>query len=586
MKNNIKILYMILKKSYQLRPSIILLSIIDSILQVLLILFYVLFPPFLLSRVLEGIHINLIIWDVVIAMILLLIIRLISNYLNYKLEIDKAIINELFIKNIYADLMTVSFAKTEDPDFIDLKEKALFPFENQSILTVIFTYIPKIFKYLFISISIIAIVSSQSLVLLLFMVMIQVVSFTINNYVTKKENFAKKSMVKMNKGYVYYFKLFQDTNIAKDVRVYGIQNYLLNRVSSVFSNFVSEVKKIYQSVEIRGLTIKISTSFIILIVSIYLAININRGLINISQFLIIFSACVSLNDQVALLINEILLLNSRLLFLNDYMEYEKAVTIYSDKGTISLDSPINTIEFKNVWFKYPKAADYTLKEINLHIKTPTILAIVGKNGSGKTTMIKLLSKLYEPTQGDILINGINLKDINTDSYFRELSVIFQDFKLFHFTIRENLYFDKNIEVNIKKILKEVDIEKDIEKMKEGIDTFISKDFDSNGIDLSKGQEQKLAIARSMMQSSHVFVMDEPTAALDPISEAKTFEQMNQVCRDKMAIFISHRLSSCKFSNEIIFLNNGSITERGDHNKLIELGKEYKKMYDIQAKKYL
>ncbi|MCL1989811.1 MAG: ABC transporter ATP-binding protein/permease [Defluviitaleaceae bacterium] len=586
MKNKIKILYMILKKSYKLRPSIILLSIIDSILQVLLLLFYVLFPPFLLSRVLEGVRFNLIIWNIIIGMSLLLIIRLISNYLNYKLEIDRAIINELFIKNIYTELMTVSFVNTEDPDFIDLKEKALFPFETQTILTEIFTYIPKIFKYLFLSITIIAIVFSQSLVLLLFMIMIQVVSFIVNNYVTKKENFAKKSMAELNKEYVYYFKLFQDTNIAKDVRVYGIQNYLLNRVSSVFSNFVSIIKKIYQSVEIRGLTIKMSTSLIILIVSIYLAFNISRGLINISQFLIIFSACVSLNDQVMYLINEILLLNSRLLFLNDYMEYEKTVTIYSDKGTISLDTPIKTIEFKNVWFKYPKATDYTLKEINLHIKTPTILAIVGKNGSGKTTMIKLLSKLYEPTQGDILINGINLKDIKTDSYFKALSVIFQDFKLFHFTIKENLYFNKNIEVDLKKILEEVDIKKDIEKLKEGLDTFISKDFDSSGIDLSKGQEQKLAIARSMMQSSSVFVMDEPTAALDPISEAKTFEQMNEICRGKMAIFISHRLSSCKFSNEIIFLSNGSITEKGNHGELIELGKEYKKMYDIQAKKYL
>lgn len=245
------------------------------------------------------------------------------------------------------------------------------------------------------------------------------------------------------------------------------------------------------------------------------------------------------------------------------------------------------VEFKNVSFKYPGTDNWVLKNINLKFDLGKKLAIVGQNGCGKTTFVKLLIRFYDVTEGEILLNGINIKKYRYDEYLKIFSVVFQDFNLFAYPLAQNVASGMDYdEEKVVQSLKDVGMYDDVQKWDNGIQTYLYKDIDENGISVSKGQEQKIAIARALYQDSPFLILDEPTASLDPISEAEIYEKLGEIIKDKTAIFISHRLSSCKFSDKIIVFDKGKIAETGDHDSLISKNGMYKKLWDAQAEFYV
>lgn len=245
------------------------------------------------------------------------------------------------------------------------------------------------------------------------------------------------------------------------------------------------------------------------------------------------------------------------------------------------------VEFKNVSFKYPGTDNWVLKNINLKFDLGKKLAIVGQNGCGKTTFVKLLIRFYDVTEGEILLNGINIKKYRYDEYLKIFSVVFQDFNLFAYPLAQNIASGMDYdEEKVVQSLKDVGMYDDVRKWDKGLDTYLYKDIDENGISVSKGQEQKIAIARALYQDSPFLILDEPTASLDPISEAEIYEKLGEIIKDRTAIFISHRLSSCKFSDKIIVFDKGEIAETGDHDSLISKNGMYKKLWDAQAEFYV
>lgn len=245
------------------------------------------------------------------------------------------------------------------------------------------------------------------------------------------------------------------------------------------------------------------------------------------------------------------------------------------------------VEFKNVSFKYPGTDNWVLKNINLKFDLGKKLAIVGQNGCGKTTFVKLLIRFYDVTEGEILLNGIDIKKYRYDEYLKIFSVVFQDFNLFAYPLAQNIASGMDYdEEKVVQSLKDVGMYDDVRKWDKGLDTYLYKDIDENGISVSKGQEQKIAIARALYQDSPFLILDEPTASLDPISEAEIYEKLGEIIKDRTAIFISHRLSSCKFSDKIIVFDKGEIAETGDHDSLISKNGMYKKLWDAQAEFYV
>ena len=245
------------------------------------------------------------------------------------------------------------------------------------------------------------------------------------------------------------------------------------------------------------------------------------------------------------------------------------------------------IEFRNVSFKYPASDTYALRNVSLSFRIGERLAVVGRNGSGKTTFIKLLCRLYDPTEGEILLNGIDIRKYNYEEYMSVFSVVFQDFTLFSFTLGQNVATSVDYdEARVSSCLVKAGFGERLQKMQYGLDTGLSKDFDENGEDISKGEAQKVALARALYKDAPFIILDEPTAALDPVAEYEVYAKFNEIVEDKTAIYISHRLSSCRFCDRIAVFDNGQIVQQGSHDELVaEINGTYYALWHAQAQYY-
>lgn len=243
-------------------------------------------------------------------------------------------------------------------------------------------------------------------------------------------------------------------------------------------------------------------------------------------------------------------------------------------------------EFKHVWFKYPDSEEYTLKDINLKWRIGEKMALVGKNGCGKSTLVKLLCRLYDPTEGEITLNGIDIRKYKYEEYMELFSVVFQDSKLFSFSLAENVAANTEYDSDrVTDCVIRAGLGDRLKAMENGIETCLYKDFDENGVEISGGEAQKLCLARAIYKGSPFIVLDEPTAALDPISEYDIYTKFNGIVGTRTAIYISHRLLSCRFCDEITVMDNGRIAERGSHDELLGNGGVYKELWTAQAEYY-
>lgn len=246
------------------------------------------------------------------------------------------------------------------------------------------------------------------------------------------------------------------------------------------------------------------------------------------------------------------------------------------------------IEFKDVSYRYPNQDKDALHKINITLKSKEKVSIVGENGAGKTTFIKLLLRLYDPTEGVITLNGVDIREIDYDDYCKIFSTVFQDFNLFALTLRENLALGRD-EVTDDKIMEaaqKIGFMHFIDTAPKQLDTMLYSDYDKEGIDLSGGEAQKLAILRSLLRESSVVILDEPTAALDPQAEYNIYKMIDESVGNKLMIYISHRLASCRFCDQILLFAEGGIAEEGSHKELMEKDSVYKSLFNLQAQYYI
>ena len=245
------------------------------------------------------------------------------------------------------------------------------------------------------------------------------------------------------------------------------------------------------------------------------------------------------------------------------------------------------IEFRNVSFKYPGSEDFVLKNVDLKLHSGSRMALVGRNGSGKTTFIKLLCRLYDPTEGEILLNGRDIKEYGYREYMDIFSVVFQDFSLFAATLGENVGSGKPYDgEKVSDCLQRAGFGERLKTMPGGNETYLYKDISKEGVDVSGGEAQKIALARALYKDAPFIVLDEPTAALDPIAEAEIYENFNSIIRDKTAVYISHRLSSCRFCDDIMVFSDGQVVQRGSHEELLKKSDGlYRELWDAQAQYY-
>lgn len=521
---------------------------------------------------------------------------LLSSVMNYSIAWLRCVYSPRVTK-IRCDYMTMisekimkmDFKNTEDPEVLNkIKSVMNAVMNNNTGVEGVYHTILGLFGKLTAFVGYISIVLFLSPWILLFLIINVLISYALTMRVKKYEYSQKEKAADKDRRTFYVFDTMYDFAYGKDIRIYDLKNILIDK----FKKFRGERIDISRDVQGKQLNVKIVDVVLLVIrefvVYGYLIYNVLFTGMSIGDFTMYFSTINGFGDWMKGILDDLANIKAQNMYLDDMREF---LEIKSEDKEKTRDIPIDSsyeIEFKNVSFKYPKTDKYIYKNLSLKIKKGQRLAIVGINGAGKTTFVKLLCRLYEPTSGEILINGINIQSFSKEEYYKILSVVFQDIKTFAFTVAENVSLESLEDVDREKVLQCIEkagVGDKINSLQKGIDTSLLKILDGEGVELSGGENQKLALARALYKNGKIVILDEPTSALDAVAEYNIYKGFDELIGDKTAIYISHRLASTKFCDVIAFFENGEIVEYGTHEELLKKNGKYSDMFNIQAQYY-
>ena len=393
---------------------------------------------------------------------------------------------------------------------------------------------------------------------------------------------------RLDRIFYYFLNIFSEYNTGKEIRLYKEQNLIEHTATD---KLLTDGEKLLKKASLH--TAK-SSSFVAILgalvgFGIYLFIGVKGlyGLFGIGSLVLYCGSFMQMINGIMKMAVTFGKTAEMVPLVNYYFDI---VNTKDDMtyGAKELDlSDKFEIEFKNVSFKYPNMESYALKNINIKINNGEHLAVVGRNGSGKTTFIKLLCRLYDVTNGEILINGINIKEYTKESIMCLYSVVFQDFKIFSTTLAQNISTNEEYDKErLYDALDKANIKDRVLKMENKECTYLYKDLDKAGVEISGGEAQKLALARALYKDAPIVILDEPTAALDPIAEHEIYNRFNSFVENETAIYISHRLSSCVFCDKIAVFDKSRLVESGTHQELLTAGEKYFELWNAQAKYYI
>ena len=392
---------------------------------------------------------------------------------------------------------------------------------------------------------------------------------------------------RLDRIFYYFINMFSDYNTGKEIRLYKEQNLIEHTATD---KLLTDGEKILKKASLNSAK---SSSFVAILgalvgFGIYLFIGVKGlyGLFGIGSLVLYCGSFMQIINgimKMAVTFGKTEEMVPLVNYYFDIMNTEDEMTYGAEK--LDLTDKFE-IEFKDVSFKYPNAENYSLRNINIKINDGEHLAVVGRNGSGKTTFIKLMCRLYDATEGEILINGINIKAYTKESIISLYSVVFQDFKIFSTTLAQNVSACKDYDSDkLFDVLDKANVKDRVLKMEDKENAYLYKDLHKSGAEISGGEAQKLALARALYKDAAVVILDEPTAALDPIAENDIYSRFNSFVQNKTAIYISHRLSSCVFCNRIAVFDQAELVETGTHSELLNSGGKYAELWNAQAQYY-
>ncbi len=391
----------------------------------------------------------------------------------------------------------------------------------------------------------------------------------------------------------YYSDLMVDKNMVKEIRMYDLADTFRDEYNSVFARYYKGMRKLIVKENAWQLILTVLSSVINCVFFALIAVKVFRGEIQIGDYSLYTGALTSIATTVASLIGVSAQVYEGTLFIDNlisFMKEKPTVVPKSDKPLPIMSGQPHTIEFVNVSFAYPGTDKPVIKNLNVTLRPGETCVLVGLNGAGKTTFIKLLTRLYDPTEGHILLDGRDLREYDVRELYNMFGIIFQDFGKYAFSIADNIRFgDIHRELDkeaIKKAARDADADGFIEKLPMNYDTPLMRFFEESGTELSIGQWQKLSVARAFYSRSDILILDEPTASLDPLAEQEIFNQFDELRRDKTTIFVSHRLSSATVASKILVLEYGELIEEGTHRELMDKKGKYYELFTTQAKRYL
>lgn len=551
-------------------------------------------PKYVLSFIEDDLPFNTIIMYTVIICLIMMILDVISTtcYNSFEFEYRKT---EGYVEKKRMDkLFHTDFKNMESPDFLDYAQRAKTALNRGKGFHGVLYQSRNFIAQGTLMILSVALIGIQNLLMMIIFIVISFGIVKISSFFTKRDKIKFSDAMaptwrKMN----YLESTTKNFDFAKDIRLFNMSNAFFNQLSGVNETY----KELNRKHHNRMVLWEVSLGSVLIVQKIlmytWLVYNVVTGAYQISDFVLYVGLVSTFHASVGYVnwIYSDMITNS--LMINDYRNFvdwkEDRETADEKDGHIT-EINLDKFEFRfeNVSFKYPGHDNYVLKNVNLTIKNGAKLAVVGVNGAGKTTFIKLMMKLYEPSEGRILLNDVDIKEYNREEYFKLFSPVFQNVECFAMPIYQNISFaeeDKTDMNKINEVLEQSGLSEKINSYEKGIHTNLLKIFDKEGIDLSGGEKQRLAMARALYKDGKVVILDEPTAALDALAEDRMYREFENMIYGKTAVFISHRLGSTRFCDKIAMFEDGTIVEEGTHEELMAKNGKYAYMFGIQSQYY-
>jgi len=518
---------------------------------------------------------------------LTLVVKLFEEFLNWRHDIEARIVSnriafDFIMDNLYIDYHYVQDNSLEtrrqrsmglDPGWFLMLMGNLLQCIVQfaGIFTILISFGPPFLMVLAFS--------STLLILLTFM--------------RQKNDFQlRDSQVADNRKLEYLFHVMSDYSYAKEIRLNQAGQYIENKYTGILVHQIQKVKHFFKKAlvyNILGSLLSLSQTVAMYLYFTYLVCT---GATSIANYTVLLGAATMTNSVCLAFFNNIAEIRKKCSYAKLHREYQDMVkknTVITASNAMKdrdIDFSKAHITFDHVSFRYPNSEDFVLKNIHLTIHRGERIGIVGLNGSGKTTFVKLLTRIYDPTEGAIRINGVDIRQIPYRQYSRQIAAVLQDFFLFAYSVKENIVYEQPFDrERLSASIEKSGLASKIEALENGIETFVYKELDDAGIEFSGGEGQKLALARAIYKDAQLLIMDEPTSSLDPMAEYDLFSRLDRIAENRTAIFISHRLSSTKFCDRILVFDNGSIVEMGSHEELLASGGHYAQLFRSQAKYY-
>ncbi len=549
------------------------------------------FLPLLIDAMMaEQKDIKLIVFYGAAMVVLNVLLDGISNVMNIHLDKCEDLFLNASFKEISELCMDIDFSLTENKEALEQIHKARSGMDmsgggTHGISTAFCTIVSNCLKF----IGVVAVLVLNAPILLVIIGILLVASTLINaksNNIDIK-NFAEASNINRIFGHICWE--MEDFRYGKDIRLYGAAGMMIEKSAQQ----IKRLNDYWQNINDKKYPLKILDTIVGVLrdfgTYLYLGILAITGKITIGTFSQLLSAGGTMYSSLQAIIlgsQDIVKRSVYMYEIIKFMNYPPAM----EKGDRKIEQTAggHEIEFRNVSFKYPATDVKVLENVSIVLHSGEKLSVVGLNGAGKTTFIKLLCRLYDVDGGEILLDGINIREYDYEEYMKLFSVVFQDFRLLSFSAKDNVLLGQDdSDEAVNELFEKVGLLDKINSLPNGMNTMMFKQFDNDGIELSGGEQQKMAIARALYKKAPIVILDEPTAALDPVAEYEIYRRFNDLVEGKTAVYISHRLSSCKFCDRIAVFSGGTIAEMGTHDELVRKQDGiYAEMFKAQAQYYI
>lgn len=518
-----------------------------------------------------------------------LVIKSALDYLNYRSHVCEDNFDYFFYEEFCDICMDMPYEITENSEKLDQIQDAKDGLDWSGRVACAVDAVKEITAAVISLLSVFSIIFKDTPFLILPVIFVVIMESHFQKKEMEENRHYYGVLTGLNRKTDYYLHETSSYEYGKDIRLYGAKALLLDRAQRVINENAEEMKKTAKrTADIRALSLIMETVCDVL-QYLYVGIYTLRNHIPIARFTMLISSTAVMTSSVETIFREYNNMMEgteyfyRYWFFTQNPEYKEGTRI---KAGIPEKKEKHVIELKNLCFSYPGTDRPILKNINLSIRPGEKLSIVGQNGQGKTTLIKLICGLYRPSSGRILLDGVDIWEYDPREYRKLLAPVFQDFRLFAATIEDNIVLDGTADAEkLNAKLKKYGMYDKIGNLGAGIKNELLKEFDEEGYQPSGGEGQKLALARADYRDAPFILLDEPTAALDPEAEYSLYQDVRKNMEDKTILFISHRLSSCKFCDRIIVLSEGKIAEEGTHGELMKKKGMYSRLFEAQAENY-